>query len=144
MSFWLIGDEEPEDPRFIAAGPGACGLYFLAGAHCMRQTRYRPEDEIPEEWFVSDRWVRGWPNGARLATRLVENRLWSRTTGGYEFDWIQQRNKAEAVRAQRKKERDKKEKRRADSPGDIYGGISARSRPLANRPRPFSESRDAS
>jgi hypothetical protein len=144
MTFWLIGDEEPEDSRFIAAGPGACGLYFMAGAHCMRQTRYRPEDEIPTEWFVSDQWVRGWPNGARLAQRLVENGLWARTPGGYLFDWIQERNTAEAVRVKREKERAKKRSRCADSPGDIYGGIGGRSRPVTKRPRSFGESRDAS
>ena len=119
MTFWFSGDEEPEDPRFIAAGPGACGLYFMAGAHCMRQTRYRPEDEIPAEWFVSDHWVRGWPNGLRLAARLVDNGLWVRIPGGYAFDWIQKRNTADAVRAKRKKEREKKARGRVDSPGEL-------------------------
>jgi hypothetical protein len=113
MSFWLIGDEEPEDPRFVDAGPGACGLYFLAGAACMRQVRYRPENEVPLEWIVSDRWVRGWPNGVRLANRLVKVGLWVRVQGGYRYGWIQTRNKADAVREKRAVERRKWEAKQA-------------------------------
>lgn len=107
MTFWEIGDEEPEDPRFVSAGPGACGLYFMAGAWCMRQVRYRPENEIPDEWLIPDRWVRGWPNGVRLAGRLVDVGLWIQVDGGYRYGWLQPRNAAESVRTKRKKERDK-------------------------------------
>ncbi len=118
MTFWNIGDEEPEDPRFIEAGPGACGLYFMAGASCMRRVRYRPESEIPPEWFVPDTWVKGWPDGARLASRLVDVGLWHRVAGGYLYAWIQPRNTAEAVRGKRKRERAKKAPRAGDSPGE--------------------------
>jgi hypothetical protein len=152
MTFWEIGDEEPEDPRFIAAGPGACGLYHMAGAYCMRQARYRPEHEVPPEWFVSDQWARGWQNGSRLAARLVENGLWFRVPGGYKFDWIRPRNTADAVRAKRKKERDKKACKHVDSPGEsapipqgTYTGESdAPPRPTRKRSRSAGESRDAS
>lgn len=113
MTYWHIGDEEPEDPRFVTAGPGACGLYFMAGAWCLRQVRYRPENEIPGEWLISDRWVRGWPNGVRLAGRLVDVGLWLRVQGGYEYGWLQQRNTADAVRTNRKKEREKWEAKAA-------------------------------
>jgi hypothetical protein len=113
MTYWLIGDEEPEDHRFIQAGPGACGLYFMAGAWCMRQIRYRPESEIPPEWFIPDHYVRSWPNGARLAARLVHTGLWVSVEGGYYFTWIQPDNTADHVRGERKRERDKWARRQA-------------------------------
>ena len=113
MTFWQIGDEEPEDPRFVAAGPGACGLYHMAGAWCMRQVRYRPEIEVPPEWFVPDRWVRGWPNGARLANRLVDVGLWARVRGGYHYAWIRPGNTADYVRDKRAGERRKWEAKQA-------------------------------
>ena len=113
MTFWEIGDEESEDPRFIEAGPAACGLYFMAGSSCMRRIRYRPEIEIPDEWFISDRWVRGWPNGARLAGRLVDAKLWLRVPGGYQYAWIQPRNTPNAIRTKRKKDRSKWEAKAA-------------------------------
>lgn len=148
MTFWLIGDEEPADPRFIAAGPGACGLYFMAGAHSMRQTRYRPEGEIPEEWFISDHWVRGWPNGPRLAARLVDNGLWRRATGGYEFAWIQRRNEADTVRAKRAAERRKWEakqaRKRATPHGRYRGELESLPAQPRSWPRSVGESRDVS
>lgn len=113
MTYFEIGDEEPEDPRFIEAGPGACGLYFMAGAWSMGQVRYRPYDEIPPEWFIPDRWVRGWPNGARLAAKLVAVGLWDRVLGGYSFGWIQSQNTADALRSRRKRERAKWEAKAA-------------------------------
>jgi len=152
MTFWEIGDEEPEDPRFIAAGPGACGLYFMAGAYCFRQVRYRPEHEIPQEWFISETWVRGWPNGLRLASRLVENGLWVRIPGGYAFDWIRTRNTADAERTRRKKERDKAAakaaKKRSIPQGNPQGSYTGEStagpEPAGERSRSPRESRDAS
>jgi len=124
--FWNIGDEEPDDPRFTQAGPGACGLYFMAGAWCLRQVRWRPEAEIPGEWFIPDRWVRGWPNGARLAARLVAVGLWTATTGGYYFEWIRPENTPDAVRADRKRKRAKKARQRARADrvtgGHVYRG----------------------
>lgn len=123
MTFWQIGDEESEDPRFLTAGPGACGIYHMAGSWCMRQVRYRPEQEIPEEWFVPDRWVRGWPNGVRLANRLVEVGLWYRVVGGYGYAWLRSGNTAKYVRdrraAERKKWEQKQARKRANSPGEL-------------------------
>jgi hypothetical protein len=151
--FWEIGDEEPDDPRFVTAGPGACGLYFMAGASCMRRVRYRPEFEIPGEWFISDQWVKGWPNGTRLANRLVDVDLWVRVPGGYQYVWIQPRNTAAAVRAQRKRQAAKKRNQReAMSPGDIppcppgtyKGDMAPESRPLKKRSRSARDSSEAS
>lgn len=113
MTFWQIGDEEPEDPRFTDAGPGACGLYHMAGAWCMRQVRYRPEHEVPTEWLVPERYVKGWPNGARLANRLIDVGLWYRVRGGYHYAWIRPGNTAEYVRAKREAERRKWESKQA-------------------------------
>lgn len=122
MTFWQIGDEEPEDPRFIAAGPGACGLYHMAGAWCMRQVRYRPESEIPREWIVPDRWVKGWPNGVRLANRLMTSGLWYRVHGGYGYAWIRPSNNTDYVREKRAAERrkwDAKQARKKERNGDV-------------------------
>jgi len=118
VTFWYIGDEEPEDPRFIQAGPAACGLYHMTGAWCLRQVRYRPEREIPAEWFIPETWVRGWPNGIRLANRLLIVGLWIEVGGGYSYGWIRWQNTPEAVRRERKRQTAKKARQRSMSPGD--------------------------
>ena len=109
MSFWFIGDEECDDPRFHQAGAGACGLYFMAGSQCMRGVYKR---DLPAEWFVPDHWVRRWPNGARAAGRLVQVGLWERADGGYYYKWIRPQNTPDALRATREMERKKKDRAR--------------------------------
>jgi hypothetical protein len=113
MSFWFVGDEECDDPRFCEAGMSARGFYYAAGAWCMRQVRGAHGDPIPAEWFVPDRWVRGWSNGARMANALVRVGLWERLDGGYCFKWIREQNKPETLRAMRAMEREKKSRTRA-------------------------------
>jgi hypothetical protein len=110
MSFWFVGDEEPVDPRFREAG-SATFLYFMAGAHCMREVRNR--QQLPAEWLVPDHFVRSWPNGARAAGKLVKVGLWERIDGGYCFAWIRPQNTPAAIRANRAKELQKWERRQA-------------------------------
>jgi hypothetical protein len=113
MTFWFIGDEEPEDARFRKAGLAACGLYFAAGAQCMHEVHNQPQRVLPTEWFVPDHLVRGWPNGARAAGKLVAVGLWERVDDGYYFRWIRRQNTPDALRATREMERKKWEKRAA-------------------------------
>jgi len=122
MSFWFVGDEEPEDPRFRDAGIAASGLYNMAGARCMRQVRDRHEP-LPAQWFVPDHWVKAWFSSPQLAgraaSRLVRAGLWERVDGGYGFAWLRDQNTPDAIRRTRKRERDKKQAQRSPmSPGD--------------------------
>jgi hypothetical protein len=123
MSFWFIGDEEVDDPRFCEAGMAARGLYYAAGGWCMHEARGRP---LPDEWFIPDRWVRGWHGGARAAGRLVRAGLWERGDGGYWFKWIRPQNTPDTVRAVRAKElrkwHEKQARRRRSAFNVIPGG----------------------
>ena len=110
VSFWFTGDEEPKDQRFRDAGLAACGLYQMAGAQCMREVRNQRE-ALPAKWFVPDHFVRSWPNGARVAARLVQVGLWERTDDGYFYAWIRQQNTPEALRDKRAKELQKWERK---------------------------------
>lgn len=107
MAWWYVGDEEADDERFRAV-PGGLGLYVGAGSHCLRQIRYRPEAEIPPEWFIPDHWIKGWPNGSRIANALAREGLFVKMYGGFGFAWIREQNTADAVRRQRKRDREKK------------------------------------
>jgi hypothetical protein len=98
MSFWFIGDEEHNDPRFTTS---TLGLYTRAGSWCMSQVRYRPSNEIPPEWFVPDSQVKAWCGSVRPANSLVPAGLWYRARGGYGFAWIRDENTADALRAKR-------------------------------------------
>lgn len=69
MTYWNIGDEECNDPDFLA-NPAAAGLYYLAGSSCMRQIyNRRGDDAIPVEWFVPDHFVTSIKNGPKLDGR---------------------------------------------------------------------------
>jgi hypothetical protein len=113
VSFWFVGDEEPEDPRFREAGLSAFGLYFAAGAQCMHEVRNQRQRLLPAEWFIPDHFVRSWPNGARAAGRLVQVGLWERADDGYYFNWIRDQNKPDTLRARRAMEREKKDRARS-------------------------------
>jgi hypothetical protein len=121
MTFWLMGDEEPADDRFRAAGIAASGLYHMAGAQCMREVRNQ-RDPLPAQWFIPDHWVRGWPSGPRTASRLVQVGLWERVDGGYRFAWIRDQNTPAAVGRSRARYREKKRNQRANVPLGTYRG----------------------
>jgi hypothetical protein len=113
MAWWLVGDEEHDDRRFLDAGPGALELYVRAGSWVMAQVRYRPSAEVPEEWFIPVEWVKGQHSGIRLANKLVEQGVFVKVFGGYGFRHIHPQNTPDAVRKQRNKERDKKRNAKA-------------------------------
>ena len=98
MTYWLTGDEEHDDPRFTTA---SLGLYTRAGSWCMGRYRYRPEAEIPTEWFISGPVVRGW-GALRLARDLVQQGVWESVPGGWRYAWIRPKNTADYMRAERK------------------------------------------
>lgn len=117
MTYWLTGEEEHSDPRFTTT---TLGLYVRAGSWCMSQVRYRPESEIPAEWVVPDWLVQGW-NAKRYANELVANGVWEPVGGGWRYAWIRYQNTANAIRTERKRERDKwarKQARARNSPGE--------------------------
>jgi hypothetical protein len=117
MSFWLTGEEEHRDPRFTTQ---SLGLYVRAGSWCMSQVRYRPEAEIPAEWIVPIWLVKGW-GSTRQAKTLVDNGLWQPAEGGWRYAWIRYKNTPDAVRAERKRERNKwanKVAKARNSPGE--------------------------
>lgn len=138
MTFWFIGEEEHSDPRFTT---GSLGLYTRAGSWCMSQVHYRPEHEIPPEWFVPVSLVKVW-GATRQANDLVANGIWEPVVGGWRYLWIRYQNTTDAVRAKRKREREKKAARTGDSPGEFpaiplgtYRGESA-SNPAQSRKMP--------
>lgn len=106
-------DRTHDDRRFLDAGPGALEMYVRAVSRCLDQVRGRPEGEIPLEWFIPVEWVRGQFGGVRLANRMVTQGIFGKVAGGYRFAWIAQHNTADAVRAQRKRERAKWDARMA-------------------------------
>lgn len=116
--YWLTGDEEHDDPRFTTA---TLGLYTRAGSWCMGRYRYRPEAEIPAEWFIPRSLVKGW-GAYRLANDLAAEGVWEPVAGGWLYAWIRPQNTANYVRAERKRERRKwarkKERAAADSLGE--------------------------
>ncbi len=113
--FWFTGEEEHSDPRFSTC---SLGLYVRAGSWCMSQVRYRPEAEIPSEWFVPTSLVKGW-GAMRQANELVAEGIWNPTTGGWFYAWIRWNNTADYVRRERKRQATKKARQRAMSPGDM-------------------------
>jgi hypothetical protein len=115
MTFWLTGDEEHNDPRFTTS---SLGLYTRAGSWCMNQVRYRPEHEIPPEWFIPTSLVKVW-RATRQANDLVENGVWEPVVDGWRYLWIRHQNTADAIRSQRKREREKKAHKTGNSPGEL-------------------------
>jgi len=123
VTWWLWGDDEHCDKRFNEAGTHAMGLYVRAGSWCMGKVRYRPEREIPAEWFVPDDQVKAWCGSVRQANRLVDVGLWYRARGGYGFAWIRTENTADTLRAKRAAERKKWEARKKLRRGGIGGSL---------------------
>lgn len=83
MAWFRADDKLHSHPKARKAGLDAMGLWVLAGTYAMD---YRTDGFVPD-WFI-----KSWPNGPKLSTKLVRAGLWS--TGqedgesGYRFhDW---------------------------------------------------------
>ncbi|WP_139830455.1 hypothetical protein [Mycobacterium paraense] len=107
MTFWFTGEEEHQ----VFTTTSSLGLYTRAGSWCMAQIRYRPEAEIPAEWFIPDWLVKGW-GAVRQANELVAQGMWEPLEGGWRYVWIRPENTPNAVRQKRKREREKKSRKR--------------------------------
>jgi hypothetical protein len=103
MPFFLIGDEEPDNPVIRAAGLDGFGLWAAAGAFSMHHLT---------EGFVPSYYVRSWPNGKKVAEKLVKHGIWAVVDDGYRYiEWKQRskkqildERKAARIRQQRKRD----------------------------------------
>lgn len=112
MAWYKVDDKLHSHPKARRAGLAAMGLWSLAGSHCMDYLT----DGIVEAWFVES-----WPDGRRLADKLVTVGLWDEHPDGWAFhDWQKYQPTAEAVKEKRsaRSEAGRKgaEKRWADKP----------------------------
>lgn len=75
MVWFKVDDNANDHPKFRAAGLEAIGLWTVAGSWSSRQLT---DGRIPD-WYITT-----WPNGKKLAARLVDARLWHRPGHGCE------------------------------------------------------------
>lgn len=122
MTYWLVGEEEHDDPRFTTC---SLGLYVRAGSWCMGHVRYRRESEIPVEWFIPVTLVKAW-GATRQANELVRQGVLEPVIGGWRFAWIRPENTTDRVRAKRKRERDKKAPKPPIPQGKYMGEFDAK------------------
>jgi hypothetical protein len=90
MPFFLIGDEEPDDPIMHDAGLDGFGLFCAAGAFCMHHLT---------EGFVPSYYIANWQGGRKAAAKLVKLGIWGRVDGGYHFVEWKQRSKEQVLAA---------------------------------------------
>lgn len=99
MSWFNIGDECHDDPRFREVGLAGCGLFAIAGSYCMDQLT----DGFVPKWFV-----KSWPGGTKAAKKLVAAGIWANVDGGCQYvEWKEALTRA-YVEAKKKKWRDDK------------------------------------
>lgn len=79
MPWFKVDDNFHSHPKARRAGLEAIGLWSLAGSHAMD---YFTEGFVPQ-WFVSS-----WPNGKRIAERLVAAGLWEVGEKDGEQGWL--------------------------------------------------------
>src|SRR6478736_2375953 len=122
MAWFKVSDGLFSDPKVLAAGEAAMGLWVRAGSYCMAQLT---------DGFVSrealDMLLPGRKKGARLALArtLVGSGLWSESDSGWSFiGWLTYQPSRAAVLA----------KRKANQENGRSGGVaSAHARAQANR-----------
>lgn len=130
------------DPRVVAAGNAAFGLWARAASWCGQQLT---DGCIPAAMLLA---LGGSPEDAQ---RLVDAGLWEPTDAGWQMDWSEQPSR-EDVEDRRAKEREKKRRQRRGtdgrfssrdvSLGDSRGDAPRESdRPDQTRPEGFSLSR---
>lgn len=102
MVWFRVDDTLSSHPKVRAAGLQAMGLWAVAGAYsCQHLT----EGHVPE-WYVAT-----WPQGKKLAARLVQVGLWEVTEDGWSFhQWEERQKTKEEVEAERAATRERQKK----------------------------------
>lgn len=122
MPWFKVDDTLHGHPKHRKAGLAAVGLWTVAGSYC---SQYATEGFVPV-WFVT-----GWPQGRKLAARLVAAGLWEEGAkdgepGWWFHDWAHyQMTKDEIERdraSARERQRKFREKRREARDAAISNG----------------------
>lgn len=114
MPFFRTDDMLHSHPKARRAGLPAIGLWSLAGSYCMA---YKTNGFVPG-WFVAD-----FPQGRKLAQRLVSVGLWETAIqdeqAGYLFhDFLDYNPSAEEIERDRERARERSRKFRRKLRGD--------------------------
>lgn len=109
MPWFKVDDTLHTHPKARRAGLAAMGLWATAGSYCMA---YKTDGFVPE-WHAA-----GWPNGKKLAEKLVECGFWEHgeykgEVGYYYHDWLDYQPSSDDIEADRQHARDRQRKRRA-------------------------------
>lgn len=113
MPYFLVGDEDPDDPVMRAAGLDGFGLWAAAGAFCMHHLT---------EGFVPDYYVKSWPNGTKTAKKLVKQGIWAPADNGYQYIEWKQRSRKQILDEREAAKRRQQRKREKDRESDDDGG----------------------
>lgn len=100
---WLNADSKMyAHPKMRRAGLEAMGLWLMGGTYA---ADFLTDGHVPD-WLVSS-----WPNGDRIASRLIEAGLWEAVHGGYQvLSWAEYQRTREQVESDREKARQRKQK----------------------------------
>jgi hypothetical protein len=103
MAWFKVDDTLHSHPKPRKAGLPAMGLWAMAGSYSMA---YKLDG------FVPDYYVASWPNGRRLAERLVKAGQWDvghrdDETGWHFHDWLDYQMSADEIEADRERARDR-------------------------------------
>ncbi len=104
MPWFKVDDTLSAHPKARAAGLPAMGLWAVAGAYA---SQYLTEGFVPK-WYVNS-----WPNGPKLAAKLVLAGLWKCAEGGWVFhQWSERQPSKEQVEQDREQARQRQQKYR--------------------------------
>ena len=116
MPWFKIDDTLHSHPKSRAAGAHAMGLWAMSGAY---SSAYKLDGFVPRDYVTT------WPQGVKLADRLVASNYWHpdgqecdclperRRTGGWYFhDWSDYQVSAEEIERDREMARERQRRRR--------------------------------
>lgn len=112
MAWFNADDQLHAHPKSRAAGLEALGLWVVAGTYC---TNYLTDGLVPT-WFIES-----WPNGKKLAQKLVETKFWEQTPDGeYRFlSWSEYQRTKEKVLDDRAKAAERKARHNAKKEAEL-------------------------
>lgn len=115
MPWFKVDDKIHSHPKARRAGLAAMGLWSLAGSHCMDYLT----DGVVERWFVES-----WPDGEKLAEKLVSVGMWDEHPDGWAFhDWDEYQPTREKVLSERATTRDRVERWRNSKRNSYTNGV---------------------